>query len=60
MIEQDHRNIKRLTRPMFGFKSWNSMKSTVAGYELVNIIKKGQHINSGKITVWDQFYVIAA
>jgi hypothetical protein len=45
---------------MFGFKSWNSMKSTVAGYELVNIIKKGQHINSGKITVWDQFYVIAA
>ena len=59
LIEQDHRNIKRLTRPMLGFKSWTSMGSTIAGYELVNMIKKGQHINAGSMTVWDQFYVIA-
>ena len=24
------------------------------------MIKKGQHINAGKMTVWDQFYAIAA
>ena len=60
LIEQDHRNIKRLTRPMLGFKAWDSMESTIAGYELVNMIKKGQHINAGSMTVWDQFYAIAA
>ena len=59
-IEQDHRNIKRLTRPMLGFKAWDSMESTIAGYELVNMIKKGQHISASKMTIWDQFYAIAA
>ena len=43
-----------------GFKAWDSMESTIAGYELINMIKKGQHINAGKMTVWDQFYAIAA
>ncbi len=60
LIEQEHRNIKRLTRPMLGFKSWDSMKSTIAGYELVNMIKKGQKMNAGKMTFCDQFYAIAA
>ena len=59
MIEQDHRNIKRLTRPMLGFKAWDSMESTIAGYELVKMIKKAQHINAESMTVWDQFYAIA-
>ena len=59
LVEQDHRNIKRLTRPMMGFKSWDSMESTIAGYELVNMIKKGQHINAVNMTVWDQFYALA-
>ena len=53
LVKQDHRNIKRLTRPMMGFKSWDSMESTIAGYELVNMIKKGQHINAVNMTVWD-------
>lgn len=60
LIEQDHRNIKRLTRPMLGFKSWSSMVSTIAGYELMNMIRKGLHINAGKMTFWDQFYTIVA
>ena len=60
LIEQDHRNIKRLTRPMLGFKSWDAMESTIAGYELNNMIRKGQHINADSMTVWDQFHAIAA
>lgn len=59
LIEQDHRNIKRLTRPMLGFKSWISMVSTIAGYELNNMIRKGQHINAENMAVWDHFYAIA-
>ncbi|OIN85036.1 DDE domain protein [Francisella sp. TX07-6608] len=59
LFEQDHRNIKRLTRPMLGFKSWDAMESTIAGYELVNMIKKGQYVNAGQMAVWDQFYAIA-
>ncbi|ASG68920.1 IS6 family transposase [Francisella halioticida] len=59
LIEQDHRSIKRLIRPMMGFKSWDSMDSTIAGYELVNMIKKSQHIYAENMTVWDQFYSIA-
>ena len=59
-IEQDHRNIKRRTNPMMGFKSWPSAESTIAGYELVNMLRKGQHIHAENMTVYDQFYSLAA
>ena len=45
---------------MLGFKALDSMESTIAGYELVNMIKKGQQISAGKMAVCDQFYAIAA
>jgi len=60
MIEQDHRRIKRLVNPMMGFKSWSSMESTIAGYEMVQMLRKGQHINAETMTVWEQFYSRAA
>ena len=59
-IEQDHRNIKRRTNPMMGFKSWSSAESTIAGYELVNMLRKGQHIHAESMTGYDQFYSLAA
>lgn len=59
-IEQDHRNIKRRTNPMLGFKSLGSMESTIAGYELINMLRKGQHINAENMTVFEQFYSLAA
>ena len=59
-IEQDHRNIKRRTNPMLGFKSWDSMESTIAGYELVNMLRKGQHTNAENMAVHEQFYALAA
>ncbi len=34
IIEQDHRFIKRITRPMLGFKSLRSAQATLAGIEL--------------------------
>jgi putative transposase len=42
IIEQDHRFIKKRTRPMLGFKSFNSAKNTLAGIESIHMIKKGQ------------------
>ena len=42
IVEQDHRNIKRITRPMMGFKSFNSARRTLRGMEAMNMIRKGQ------------------
>ena len=41
-VEQDHRTIKRITRPMMGFKSFNSARRTLRGIEATNMIRKGQ------------------
>lgn len=41
-VEQDHRFIKRLTRPMLGFKNFWCAQSTLKGIELVRMLKKRQ------------------
>ena len=42
IIEQDHRRIKRLTRPMLGFKNFYAAQRTLAGIEMMAMIRKGQ------------------
>ena len=42
VIEQDHRNIKRITKAMMGFKTFNSARRTLSGIEAMNMIRKGQ------------------
>lgn len=42
IIEQDHRFIKKITRPMQTFKSFNSAAATLAGIEVAHMIRKGQ------------------
>ena len=42
-IEQDHRAIKRATRPMLGFKSFQHARRVLAGVELIHKLKKGQY-----------------
>lgn len=41
-IEQDHRFIKRRTRPMLGFKSFSSAAATIEGIEVAHMIRKKQ------------------
>jgi len=62
MIEQDHRPIKRLTRPMLGFKSFWAARRTLAGIELVHMIRKEQLMKEGRQgqTAAEQFYSLAA
>lgn len=42
LIEQDHRFIKRRTRPGLGFFSFGTAQQTLSGYETMNMIRKGQ------------------
>jgi len=62
IIEQDHRRIKRLTRPMLGFKNFHTAQRTLAGIEVVAMIKKGQMKTSvgNKQPPAEMFYALAA
>ena len=62
IVEQDHRAIKRLTRPMLNFKSFRSASSVLAGIELMHMIRKGQFAIDGAdaMSFADQFTVLAA
>jgi hypothetical protein len=42
IVEQDHRRIKRLVHPGLGFKSFQTASQTVAGYDVMAMIRKGQ------------------
>jgi transposase, IS6 family len=42
IIEQDHRRPKRLVRPGLGFGGFHTARRTLAGYEAMAMIRKGQ------------------
>jgi IS6 family transposase len=42
IVEQDHRRIKRLVRPGLGFGSLRTARKTLAGYEAMAMVRKGQ------------------
>lgn len=61
IIEQDHRFIKKITKPMKGFKSFKSARATLVGIELHHMLRKRQYFDKTICTtVWDQFYELAA
>ena len=60
IVEQDHRAVKRLVRPMLGFKSFRSAAATLTGVELMHMIRKGQLRAIGKLCPAQQFYSLAA
>ena len=42
IVEQDHRAVKRITRPMLGFKTFRCARILLAGIEFMHMIRKGQ------------------
>ncbi len=44
MIEQGHRLLQRLSKPGLEFKSFNAARRTIKGYEMMNMLHKGQVI----------------
>ena len=61
IVEQDHRAIKRVTRPMLNFKSFRAASSVLAGIELIYMIRKGQFEIDGieAMSFTDQFSTLA-
>ena len=59
IIEQDHRFIKKLTRPMKGFKSFSSASATLDGIEVAHMIRKGQFQTTDQ-SAFQQFAALAA
>lgn len=60
IIEQDHRFVKKITKPMKGFKAFHSAEAPLSGIELHHMLRKGQHIQSGNQSIFEQFYGLAA
>jgi putative transposase len=63
IVEQDHRAVKRVTRPMLGFKSFAAADATLVGIELMHMIKKRQLVieEGGEgLTAAEQCYALAA
>jgi putative transposase len=63
IVEQDHRAVKRVTRPMLGFKAFETAQSTLTGIELMPMIKKRQlagGVGQEGRTAAEQFYALAS
>jgi putative transposase len=43
-VEQDYRGVKRVTRPMLGFKSFAAAQAALVGIELMHMLRKGQMV----------------
>lgn len=41
VVEQDHRSIKKITKPMMGFKAFHSAQTTIDGIETAHMIRRG-------------------
>ena len=60
IVEQDHRFIKKIIRPMKGFKSFSSANATLIGIELHHMLRKKQHIRAANKIMFEQFFDLAA
>jgi transposase-like protein len=62
LVEQDHRAIKRLTRPMLGFNAFHLASITLQGIELMHMIKKGQMVSADgrDLSAAEKFYSLAS
>lgn len=59
MVEQDHRFIKKICKPMLGFFSLVSARATLCGIELHHMLRKGQHRFKKHLPIWEQFCSLA-
>jgi len=58
MVEQDHRGIKRLVKPGMGFGSFNTARRTIRGYEIMNMMRKGQVLGVPKGAIKERVFFI--
>ena len=58
IVEQDHRGIKRLVKPGMGFGSFNTARRTIGGYEIMNMMRKGQVIDVSRGAIKERLIFI--
>jgi len=58
IVEQDHRFIKKITKPMMGFKAFYSAQATLDGIETAHMIRKKQ-LSEENIPAYKQFIALA-
>jgi len=58
IVEQDHRGIKRLVKPGMGFGSFNTARRTIRGYEIMNMMRKGQVIGVARGAIKERLVFI--
>ena len=54
IVEQDHRFIKKITKPMMVLKAFRSASATLVGIETAHMISKGQFANN-QLPAYQQF-----
>jgi len=59
IVEQDYRFIRKITKPMKGFKAFHSASATVQGIDVAHMIRKEQLGETG-LTPFQQFSALAA
>ena len=61
IVEQDHRAIKRITRPMLDFKTFCCARILIAGIETMHMIRKGQlgKVKDKATSAANRFYSLA-
>jgi len=59
IVEQDHRFIKWRIQQGLGFKEFESARRTIAGIEIVHMLKKNQ-LNTQERSMFKSFYSLAA
>jgi putative transposase len=60
IVEQDHRAVKRKTRPLQGFKEFRCTRIILTGVEIMHMIQKGQMLGGKNLSAAQQFYALAA
>ncbi|WP_342272297.1 IS6 family transposase [Candidatus Tisiphia endosymbiont of Parasteatoda lunata] len=61
LVEQDHRFIKKRTKPMLGFKSFHSAEMTITGIENIRMMQKRQIIGANdNLSTFENFAMLMA
>jgi len=59
IVEQDHRAVKRIVRPMLGFKSFRCARALLAGIETMHMIRKVDCLEGHGTSAAMKFYSLA-
>jgi putative transposase len=60
IVEQDHRAIKRIIKPMMGFKDFRCARIILSGIEVMHMIRKGQMTGDNNRSAVERFYSLMA